>query len=189
MNKIFLLIPIILFARLNPFQPVITPENTIIVKPQYFKEVKVSLPKDARVLRKVIFVYQSVNGDVKQKIVEINKNIDFHKPIVVSHKIEIFPEKVLVFYNFKMFIKNRKIFIATKDKLIRQFFLINPFRIVLDFKREVNFLTIKRIIKNSFVKKVVVGSHSGFYRVVIYFDSRYNYKIKKDVNGVLIEIK
>jgi len=188
-RAIFLLIPIFLFARINPFEPVISPENTLVVKPKYFKKVKVYLPENARILKKIIFVYQTLSGDIKQKEVGINKNIDFHKPIILMHKIEKFPERVLKFSLFKMYIKNKKMFIEDKDKLLRQFFLVKPFRIILDFKRKSDFSTIKKIIKNSFVKKVIIGSHGNFYRVVIYFDAKYNYKIKKDVNGVLIELK
>jgi len=188
-RAIFLLIPIFLLARINPFEPVITPENTLVVKPEYFKKVKIYLPENARVLKKIVFVYQTLSGDIKQKEVEINKNIDFHKPIIVMHNIEKFPERVLKFSLFKMYIKNKKIFIENKNKLIRQFFLVKPFRIILDFKGKSDFSTIKKFIKNSFVEKVVIGSHGNFYRVVIYFDAKYNYKIKKDVNGVLIELE
>jgi len=147
------------------------------------------LPNNARILKKIIFVYQTLDSDIKQKEIEINKAIDFHSPIIVTHKIEKFPVKVLNFPNFTLYIKNKKLFFATKDKLLRVFFLAEPFRLVLDFKRHVDFLTIKKIIKNSFVKKVVVGSHTGFYRIVIYFDAKYSYEVKKEVNGVLIELK
>jgi hypothetical protein len=88
-----------------------------------------------------------------------------------------------------MYIKNKKILIKTKDKLIRKFFLVKPFRIVLDFKKDVDFLTIKKNLKNSIVKKVVVGNHKGYYRVVIYFDAKYMYKIKKTTEGVKIELQ
>jgi len=186
---IFLLIPIFLLARINPFEPVITPENTLIVKPEYFHFAKVYLPSNARVLKKIIFVYQTLDGSIKQKEVEINKDIDFHKPIIIEHKIEKFPEQILKFPTFKMYIKNKKIFVQTQNKLIRHFFLLKPFRIVLDFKGSVDFLTIKKTVTNSFVKKVVVGAHRGFYRIVIYFDAKYFYTIKKDLNGVLIELK
>ncbi len=191
MKKVILLfIVTFVFARINPFVPVIKPENRLIVKPDYFKKTKVLLPNDARILKKVIFVYQSVNGSIKQKEVIINKNIDFHKPIYISHSPKKFNLQELYFLNlFKMYIKNRKIFIQTKDKLIRSFFLIRPFRIVLDFKKNADFLTIKKYLKNSFIKKVIVGNHSGYYRVVIYFDAKYMYKIKKTDEGIKIEIR
>ncbi len=188
--KFFLIfVPLILFARINPFEPVVTPENIKIKKPKYFHEVKVYLPSDARVLKKIVFVYQTLESDVKQKEVQINKAVDFHSPIIVTHMKKTFPVKVLSFPTFKLYIKNKKLFLATKDKLLRVFFLAKPFRLVLDFKRDVDFLTIQKQIKNSFVKKVVVGSHSGFYRVVVYFDAKYSYNVKKDINGVLIELK
>jgi hypothetical protein len=187
---LFLSVFTFLFARLNPFVPVVQPQNTIIIHPSYFKNAKVFLPSDARVLKKIIFVYQSVSGDIKEKTVTINKHIDFHKPIYISHSPETFPMKELNFLDlFKMYIKNRKIFIQTKDRMLRSFFLAEPFRIVLDFKKDADFLTIKKYIKNSFVKKVVVGNHSGYYRIVIYFDAKYMYKITKTDEGVKIELQ
>jgi len=156
----------------------------------YFEETKVILPSDARILKEVIFVYQSVSGDIKEKKVKINKHIDFHKPIYISHTPKNFPLKELNFLDlFKMYIKNKKILINTKDKLIRHFFLVKPFRIVLDFKKDADFLTIKKFLKNSIVKKVVVGNHDGYYRVVIYFDAKYMYKITKTDEGVKIELQ
>ena len=187
---LFLFILTFLYARINPFEPVIKPQNTIVINPTYFKETEVNLPSDARILKEVIFVYQSVSGDIKEKKVEINKHIDFHKPIFISHTPKNFPLKELNFLDlFKMYIKNKKILINTKDKLIRHFFLVKPFRIVLDFKKDADFLTIKKNLKNSIVKKVVVGNHEGYYRVVIYFDAKYMYKITKTDEGVKIELQ
>ncbi len=175
---------------MNPFQPVVKPQDVIIIKPSYFKEAKVFLPKDARVLKKIVFVYQNINGDIKQKEIEINKHIDFHKPIYIMHSPKKFPMKRLIFLNlFNMYVKDKKIFIQTKDALLRSFFLVKPFRIVLDFKRNADFLTVKKYLKNSIVKKVVVGNHSGYYRVVIYFDAKYMYKIKKTDEGIKIELR
>ena len=191
MKKIlFLFIFTFLFARLNPFEPVVKPQNTIIIHPQYFKNTKVYLPDDARVLKKIVFVYQSVSGDIKKKEVEINKHIDFHKPIFISHTPKNFPMEKLNFLNlFTMYIKHKKILLQTKDHLIRHFFLVKPFRIVLDFRKDADFLTIKKHLKNSFIKKVIAGNHNGYYRVVIYFDAKYMYKITKTDEGVKIEIQ
>ncbi len=185
----FLIIPFLLLARINPFEPVITPENMKIKHPKYFHEIKIYLPNNARILKKIIFVYQTLDSDIKQKVVKIDKSIDFHSPIIVMHKPKHFSVHVLYFPTFKLFIKNKKLFFNTKDKLLRIFFLADPFRLVLDFKRKVDFLTIEKKLKNSYVKKIVVGAHTGFYRVVVYFDAKYSYKVKKDINGVLIELK
>jgi len=187
---LFLFISTVLIARMNPFEPVVKPQNTIVISPKYFKEEKVVLPSDARVLKEVVFVYQSVSGDIKEKRVEINKRIDFHRPIYITHSAKKFPLRELHFLNlFTMYIKDKTILIRTKDRLLRKFFLIKPFRIVLDFKRKADFLTIKKTLKNSIVKKVVVGNHKGYYRVVIYFDTKYMYKIKQISEGIKIELK
>jgi hypothetical protein len=176
-----------LFARINPFEPVITPKNTIIVKPKYFKKAEVYLPNDARVLKKIIFVYQNASSDIKQKEVEINKDIDFHSPIIITHNPNpIKMKKVRISKFLTIFIKDKKIFLKTKDKLIRHFFLIKPFRIVLDFKRYSSFPTIVKKISDKFLTKVVVGAHRKYYRVVLYFDSNYNYKIFKTDEGIKI---
>ena len=179
-----------LFGRMNPFEPVVAPSKQNIISPRYFKSTKTNLPDDARVLKKIIFVYQNVNGDIKQKEVKIDKYIDFHKPIYISHSPKKFKMKRLTFLDlFTIYIKNKKILIETKDKLIRHFFLIDPFRIVLDFQREADFLTIKRVLKNHFIKKIVVGNHKGYYRVVIYFDAKYLYKLTKLKEGIKIELR
>ena len=189
MKTIILFIPLLIFARINPFEPVVTPNNQIIKKPKYFHKAKVYLKKDARVLKKIIFVYQTLSGDIKQQEVNIDKAIDFHSPIIILHKNVKYTLKILKFPTFELYIKNKKLFFNTKDKLLRVFFLVKPFRLVLDFKRNVDFLTIQKTLKNYFVKKVVVGSHNGFYRVVVYFDAKYSYKVKKDIKGILIELK
>ena len=187
---LFLFIFAFLLARVNPFKPVVKPQNTLVITPTYFKETKVSMPSDARILKEIIFVYQSASGDIKEKKLKINKHIDFHKPIFISHIPKKFPIRELNFlYLFKMYIKDKKIFIQTKDKLLRSFFLVEPFRIVLDFKKDADFLTIKKFLKNSFIKKVIVGNHNGYYRVVIIFDAKYMYKLSKTAEGIKIEIR
>ena len=191
MKKIlFLFFFTFLFGRINPFEPVVAPSEQNMISPEYFKSTKVYLPNDARILKKIIFVYQNVNGDIKQKEVKIDKYIDFHKPIYISHSPKKFKMKRLIFLDlFKMYIKDKKILIETNDKLIRHFFLVDPFRIVLDFQREADFLTIKRTLKNSFIKKIVVGNHKGYYRVVIYFDAKYLYKLTRTEEGIKIELR
>ena len=179
-----------LFGRINPFEPIVTPSKQNIISPDFFKSTKAYLPNDARILKKIIFVYQNVNGDIKQKDVKIDKYIDFHKPIHVSHSPKKFKTKTITFKNlFKMHIQDKKILMKTKDKLIRHFFLVDPFRVVLDFEKETDFLTTKRDLKNYFVKKVVVGNHKGYYRVAICFDAKYLYKLTRTKEGVKIELK
>jgi hypothetical protein len=188
-KKFFILFfAIVLYARINPFVPVVKPNNIKIVKPVYFHKIKVYLPSNARVLKKIIFVYQTLDSDIKQKSVEIDKDIDFHFPIIVMQKLKSLPEIESNFGIFTLYAKNKKIFIKTKDPLLRSFFLVKPFRLVLDFKRKSDFYTIRRKF-NSFIKKVTVGSHGSFYRIVLYLDANYAYKIKKMSEGIEIELR
>ncbi len=185
-KTVFFIFSVFLFARPNPFEPVMTPENIAKVKPSFFKKAVVYLPKDARVLKKIIFVYQNLNSDILKKEVVINKDIDFHSPIIITHKPKDFGFSRINLKYFVMYIKNKKVFIKTKDKLIRAFFLIKPFRLVLDFKRKSDFETVEKNL-NFFIKKVVIGSHGSFYRAVLYLDANYKYKIKNLKEGIEIE--
>ena len=83
------LILLFLDARENPFKPVI--DNTVlpvtsnrVEKAPPFKEVKVQLPIDARVLTSVAIYYQSIDGSIKKEIVAIDRSIDWHHPIVIT---------------------------------------------------------------------------------------------------------
>ena len=186
---LFLLIAnIVLFARENPFVPVVKNDNKHIVKKEYFSSQKVILPSDARVLKSVTFTYQTLNGSIKQTTFPINKSIDWHNKITIStNQIEIKPKKIaLLFLNF--YIKKHKLLIQTNDKIIRQFALIKPFRYVIDFKANKNFLTYSKNT-DTFIKKIVLGNHNGFYRVVLYLDGTYKIKIKHNNEGYLIEFR
>ena len=85
--SLLLLIP--LLARENPFKPVI--DETVLPvtsnkehKAPPFREVKVQLPVDARVLTSVAIYYQTLDGSVKKEVVSIDRSVDWHKPIVIS---------------------------------------------------------------------------------------------------------
>ena len=60
----------LVLARQNPFKPVIDdtvlPTTTNQVKKvSEFKEVRINLPNDARVLKSVTIFYQSIDGSIK----------------------------------------------------------------------------------------------------------------------------
>jgi hypothetical protein len=185
---LFLLVFIILNARENPFVPVITNENKNLIKQETFKETKILLPSDARILKSVTFTYQTLTGSILNKTIIINKAINWHSPIYISQqKIKNDVKKVKVgFLDF--YIDKYKVLISSKDKMIRHFVLVEPFRVIFDFKANRNFLTYKKNI-NSFIKKVVVGNHDNFYRIVLYTDGVYKPIIKKVTEGYLIDFK
>jgi hypothetical protein len=189
MKILFLLVMVVLsFGRDNPFVPIVVNQNSNLIKQKYFTQKTISLPSDARVLKSVSLKYQTLTGAIKEIQFPINQAVDWHNPIIIKSKQkQVVSKKIKVgFLNF--YIKKQIILIETTDKIERKFLLVEPFRYVIDFKADKNFLTYSKVI-DSFVKKVVVGNHQGFYRVVLYLDGKYKTEIKKDKKGYLIEFK
>lgn len=82
-----------------------------------------------------------------------------------------------------------KIKLLTQDKMISNFAVGNPSKIVLDFKKDANFTTKSlRLKMGSPFNRLIIGSHKGYYRLVIYLDGKYNYKIEKDSSGYIINL-
>jgi hypothetical protein len=81
----------LLIGRENPFAPaqefegVDAPTN-ITVERGEFEQQALSLPSNARVLKYVVFGYQTLNGDVEQMRMEVDKNVDWHDPMVVTRE-------------------------------------------------------------------------------------------------------
>jgi len=208
----FLTILIILYsltlARQNPFKPVV--DETVIPvsankieKVPDFKELRISLPNDARVLKSVTISYQSVDGSIQKKSIRVNRSIDWHKPIVVtqseirstnrrvkkSERRSVFKSiyKPLPFISFQL--AKNSIKIVTEDKKIRSFHLTSPFKVVFDFKRNASFLTKKVSINKPPFVDLNIGNHDGYYRVVITFDSSYQYRIKRVADGYIVDVQ
>jgi len=188
--KVFLLLLVAIFlnARENPFIPIITNKNTNLIKQPMFSQSKAKLPSDARILKSVTFQYQTLTGSILTKTVMINKSIDWHSPFFISQKKLKYNTKKVKISFLTFYINKHKILINNQDKMIRHFILVKPFRFVVDFKANKSFLTYKKNI-NSFIKKIVVGNHNGFYRVVLYADGIYKPVIKNTTEGCLIDFK
>jgi len=199
----FLLLTLSLDARENPFQSLVGENEVVkeapistnvadIVEP--FKKTVVTLPSSSRVLRSIDFVYQNLDGSIAKKSVLVEKGIDWHQPIEVTHKqksVEKKSEKVeekklLAAFGFIRFEKQgNDLRIITDDEMQRNFLLINPHRIVVDFKRDASFATKHFDIKGSEpFENIHIGNHDGYYRVVIELDGQYRYKLKYDVDAL-----
>jgi hypothetical protein len=80
--------------------------------------------------------------------------------------------------------------VAIKDKLIREFYLPNPSRVVLDFAREKGARAkVIRDLKVVPFNKIVIGKHSKYYRMVIYMDGKYRYRLLEHEDGYLIVVE
>ncbi|TKX30095.1 AMIN domain-containing protein [Campylobacter sp. MIT 12-5580] len=101
-----------------------------------------------------------------------------------------FPEnngKLEEFISFASF--NNRIKINTQDEMISDFIVGNPSKIVLDFKRDTAFNTKNiKLGSNTPFTRMILGSHKGYYRLVIYMDGKYNYRLEKDASGYTLHL-
>ncbi len=195
-----LFIPLlVLFARENPFIPTTDTNVSItsnIVQPLApLSSHKVSFPSTARTLEQIVVYFKNLDGSVEQRVVPIQKSIDWHKPLVItqqqlsspitskirkkSTKRSHYKRQLLAKLSFiRFYVHATTLRIYTQDKLLRDFMLVKPNRIVCDFKRNVSFAKIvKKGSTKSIFTQVVFGKHKGYYRAVIYLDGYYRYKL------------
>jgi len=206
---IFILFSVSLIARENPFEALST-SNTI-GKATYkkdtrenFKSTKVQLPSSARILKSVELHFQNLDGSIESKKVKVDQKIDWHDELVVKKLVDtatqstapmvtektIKKTKKLNFKNIILFsIAGKSIHIKTKDKKIRDFLVTSPYKIIVDFKKEVSFYTKVFNLKIKYFKSITIGKHSGYYRVAIELDGKYLYNKQKLKDGYSFTVR
>ncbi len=210
MKKILLsclIITSVTLARENPFFPsegvkdLPITSNTENRRPQ-LKRSAMTLPDSARILKQVTVKYQNLDGSLETKSISLDHNVDWHVPIFVSqsysnNKVTSKPKKkslkttqkihkISDFINFSI-IKN-SITLLTKDKLLRNFMLINPHRVVLDFERDTGFKSKNITLKSKPFTMIKYGNHSNYYRIVIALDGKYRYKLRRYNDKIIINL-
>ncbi|MEA3227930.1 MAG: AMIN domain-containing protein [Campylobacterota bacterium] len=200
MIKFLILQCLLLFtldARENPFFPSegekdITYSSNLTSSAKPLQTAKISLPPKARSIESVTLNYKNLDGSLESKTVQLNKAIDWHRPIYLSQKKRVIKKsfKKIASIRYATFLTlDKQLKVITKDRLIRNFLLVKPHRIVLDFKRD-SYLKayVKKNPKNIF-KKIKVGNHQGYYRVVLELDGYYKYRFKKLSNGYIFTLR
>ncbi len=202
MLKIFMLLLMTLLtleARDNPFFPStgefdIPANSDQLQKNEPLKRVTITLPSSARVLESITVKYKNLDGSIVLKTEKLGNSIDWHLPLFVSQNIggslsrstkkiqEKFKKLAGVSF-ITLYESKKSIKLVTKDKMIRNFLLIKPHRIVCDFKRSIDIRSYEKDIDKGIVKRVRLGNHKGYYRVVIELDGYYRYKTEKLKNG------
>jgi len=195
---LFVTLLLSLTARDNPFEDVITKEvfpiSTNIPKTlTHLKRESLRLPDSARVIKRIMIEYQNLDGSIDTLSSTLDKKVDWHMPIVVTHqkapsKANSYTEK-LKLPSIKFATKANKMKLITKDKLLRHFMLVRPHRIVLDFKGSSQYLSKKYSKFSKPFKKVRLGNHDGYYRVVVELDGQYEYQEKSDKRGITLTIR
>ena len=200
-------------ARENPFFPSqgekdLPYTSNLSEKLPQLKRASISLPSEARVIKKVTIEYENLDASIETKMIELNHTVDWHLPVFISQsfgeqaskketikkkksvkKRQSSYKKVASIAHAKFFISNNNVKIITSDTLIRNFLLGQPHRIVMDFKRESNLKTYIKELDSSVFTKIRIGNHDGYYRVVIELDGYYRYKLKKQPDGCLITLQ
>ena len=205
-------------ARENPFFPSSGEKDiplTSNIKSDLtpLKRATLSLPSTARVIEGVTVNYRSLDGSRHTQSIELDNSVDWHLPIFISQSYTNEEQKVTVpkkkitkakkpakkassykkiagIKLISFYSKDKKLKLITKDTIIRNFLLVQPHRIVCDFKRDTNIKSyVKEMEKNSLFTKIRVGNHKGYYRVVIELDGHYRYTTKDIKDGYLFELK
>jgi len=214
MSRIFSLLflfIITLYARENPFFPAegeveLPFSSNMQDKHELLKQASMQLPSTARVVQNFSVTYKNLDGSVATKTVELNNNIDWHLPLFLSQsykeeslkKLNNVKQKSLKKESYEeifklpftaFYINQNSIKILTKDKLLRNFIVTNPHRIVCDFQRDIDIRSLtKKILGDKKVRKIRVGNHNGYYRVVIELDGFYKYSYSKEKGSYLFTL-
>ncbi|MEA1893337.1 MAG: AMIN domain-containing protein [Campylobacterota bacterium] len=195
----------ILQARENPFFPSKGEKDILYTTDQAelsppLKRSSISLPSSARVIKKVIIEYENLDATLDRRAIELDNSVDWHLPIFISQNYSSTQGKSITTQSKKykklgsikhagFYSSGKTLKISTKDKVIRNFLLVNPYRIVIDFKRDTNLKTYTKELPNNIFSRIRVGNHSGYYRVVVELDGQYRYAMKKVSDGYLFRVR
>ncbi len=92
-------------------------------------------------------------------------------------------------FEYASFYSSEKYFkIVTNDKIIRNFLLVQPHRIVIDFKSSKGIKFYEQNITENVFTKIRVGNHDGYYRVVIELDGYYRYNVKNIDDSYIFQL-
>lgn len=195
-------------ARQNPFFPSegevdipFTSNTNTSLDP--LKRATIAIPSQARVVKKITVEYLNLDGSFSNSSISLNNSVDWHLPIFVSQsmgdielnktpkqniqkKVKTSTKKTksyekLYSLGFITFYKKDKEFkVVTDDKLIRNFLLTSPHRIVMDFAKDANMKSRVKKLNTKYYKKISFGSHKNYYRIVLELDGLYRYKKESD---------
>ena len=85
-------------------------------------------------------------------------------------------------------VKN-EIRILTKDTKIRDFLVSDPYKVVIDFKKNSSYPTKTVSLESLPFVSATLGNHDDFYRIVILLDGHYRYDLQSVDGGYSIKLK
>ncbi len=90
---------------------------------------------------------------------------------------------------FRFGTKGKLLRIQTKDKMVRDFSISKPYKLVFDFQTNKTFYTRTLKIDKAPFKSVTFGSHNGYYRVAFLLDGPYPYNLLRQKGDLLVELR
>lgn len=181
----------------NPFTPLITPKESGLISNQpelsLFTKTQIQLPSTARKITKITLTYQNLDGSISNIEQELSGDIDWHFPLILSQELQPkiqMPPKVdfELGKDFLVHINKNTLKIKTKHKLLRDFTLASPMRLILDFENKKGVpQKSKFTTKLPIVTEGTLQNHLDFYRVSLVLDGQYNYTLKNTQEGLEIE--
>ncbi|CBG39446.1 AMIN domain-containing protein [Helicobacter mustelae] len=184
-------------ARDNPFESAVDPnmdsqtsEDNI---KKNFESFDFKLPSTARILKSITITYQNIDGSIEQKILPIEKSVDWHYPIALTQRDAIIDkeENTQYFSTKKMifFAKDSKLYITTKRKMLRNFILPEPFRIIIDLSKDPSDGDEVLDLKQKYFSSVTMSTHKNFFRISITLDGHYRYEITPSDDGYILSVQ
>ncbi len=180
------------------------------------KRAAISLPSKARTIEKVTVTYKTLDGSLETKSIILENSIDWHLPLFISQNYDPNESnsiktkninkptiksveqnqkenfKVIAQRNYITFSSlGKELKITSKNTIIRDFLLVKPHRIVLDFKKTTDSALRPYVKENQdeVFRVIRIGNHSGYYRVVIELDGYYRYKLKQLSDGYIFSLE
>lgn len=193
---LFLLCMCTLFARENPFQSIITPKveehNAPTMHQDPLSSMEFVLPSTARVLKSVQITYQNLDGSIETKNIQLDESIDWHYPLQIAQKAQganYTNETRFKLGEFELIINRNSIFIATRKKMLRDFILPEPYRLVFDIQGSKDDWHEQLKLDKKYFSAAELSTHEGFYRLSLSLDGRYKYSIKPQRDGFVITLE
>lgn len=191
-----------LFGRENPFfaadpsQMQKVTSNIPDTKPA-LGTIRYNPPNQSRILQEATFTFQNIDGSIETQKIQIDRQIDWHKPIHITQGADTKSEQSGSNKNASSadfgFIKiatfGKRMSITANTSVIRHFPLSDPNRIIIDFKDDREFNLAEKTLNAAPYISASVGNHGKFIRVSIVLDGRYSYAFKQNGNVISIVCK
>lgn len=128
---------------------------------------------------------QALVNAIKEKKEEAPKSVTL--PKITTPKKE--PDPLKFNTTLALSVNGNEISIFTQDTKVRDFLIADPYKVVVDFKKNNTLATQTLTIAQAPFVSATLGGHDGFYRVAILLDGHYRYDILPFNGGYVIRLK